>query len=326
MQDAFPYWDTLIKASVCGNFRYITQDELLLPTTSVPGVPSMPTNSNVLAMPSGSNRNNYITPSLTSMPPLQMPLMPPPPPPPPRQSLFTSREQNVNMRTTMLHPNMPTSFGWQSPRPQRPITDINQADNQTNLPNISTQIDTSQQLSPSILSQSFQRDSSSSAPIQNINQGTIPKSKQTPQYTKQSVSRPVNQSVDETRDRSESVGRQDSRVRPRNVNNRGRSRSVKPRDNSTTSAAKGQQKKQNDKQTRPVNQSVDETRDRSESVGRQDSRGRPRNVNNRGRSRSVKPRDNSTTSAAKGQQKKQNDKQTLSSSSTNEQINNQNKV
>ena len=153
------------------------------------------------------------------------------------------------MRTTMLHPNMPTSFGWQSPRPQRPVTDVNQADNQTNLPNTSTQIDTSQQLSPSILSQSFQRDSSSSAPIQNINQGTVPKSNRTPQYTKQSVSRPVSQSVDETRDRSESVGRQDSRGRPRNVNNRGRSRSVKPRDNSTTSAAKGQQKKQNDKQT-----------------------------------------------------------------------------
>ena len=78
VQDAFPYWDTLIKASVCGDFRYIAQDELLLPTTSVPGVPSMPTNSNVLVMPSGSNRNYYITPSLSSMPPLQMALMPPP--------------------------------------------------------------------------------------------------------------------------------------------------------------------------------------------------------------------------------------------------------
>ena len=55
VQDAFPYWDTLVKASVCGDFRYITQDELLLPTTSVPGVPgvpSMPTNSNVLVTPS----------------------------------------------------------------------------------------------------------------------------------------------------------------------------------------------------------------------------------------------------------------------------------
>ena len=68
---------------------------------------------------------------------------------------------------------------------------------------------------------------------------------------------------------------------------------------------------------------MDESRDRSESAGRHDSRGRHRNVNTRGRSRCVKPRDNSITNAAKGRQKKQNDKQTTSS--TNEQTDNQNK-
>ena len=162
VQNAFPYWDTLIKASVCGDFRYITQDELLLPTTSVPGVPCMPANPSVPVMASGSNRDNYIYPSQPRNPQFQMPLMPPPPPP---QSLFMSREQNVNMRTTILQPNMPTSYGWQSPRPPRSVRDVNLAENQTNLPNSSAQTDASKQLSPSILSQSFQRDYSSAAPL-----------------------------------------------------------------------------------------------------------------------------------------------------------------
>ena len=180
-----------------------------------------------------------------------MPLMPPPPPPPPQQSVFMSGEPSVNMRTTMLQPNMPTSFRWLSPRPPRPATNVNHADEQKNLPNDSSQPGASQQLSPSILSQSFQRNYSSSNSAQN-NPGQITISKQTQQNTKQHVSRPVSHSVDETRDRSESVGRQDSRGRPRNVNNRGRSRSVKPRDNSTTGvAAKAQQKIQKEQQNAP---------------------------------------------------------------------------
>ena len=78
LQDKFPHWDVLVKASVCGDFRYITQDELLLPETSVPGVQSMQTNSNVPFLPSESYRARNSTPGLSIMPPLQMPLMPHP--------------------------------------------------------------------------------------------------------------------------------------------------------------------------------------------------------------------------------------------------------
>lgn len=134
------------------------------------------------------------------------------------------------------------------PPQTRQVTDVNHVDEQTNLPNGANQPDASQQLSPSILSQSFQRNNFNSNQIQN-NPGQISKQKQTQQNTKQHVSRPVSHSADETRDRSESMGRHDSRGRPRNVNNRGRSRSVKPRDNNTSSAAKAQQNEQNDQQS-----------------------------------------------------------------------------
>ena len=87
---------------------------------------------------------------------------------------------------------------------------------------------------------------------------------------------------------------------------------------------KKKKKKKSSRRAPVVSHSDDGTRDRSESVGRHDSRGRPRNVNNRSRSRSVKPRDKSTTGAAKAQQNKQNDK--LNSSSCSEPISTQNKV
>ena len=253
VQDAFPHWDTFVKASVCGgDFRYITQDELLLPETTIPSIPSAQVNPNVPppSMPlqsSGVNCDNY--PGLAYLPQTHMSLMPPPLPPPPpslQQTLFMPRLQNVNMRSTILQPNMTTSLGWRSPRPPRPASSVNQPDTQMNLPNSATRPDDSQQMSPSILSQSFQKDYSNPAQAQN-NPGTITKPKQTLSFARQHASVSVSHSDDGTRDRSESVGRHDSRGRPRNVNNRSRSRSVKPRDKSTTGAAKAQQNKQKDK-------------------------------------------------------------------------------
>ena len=260
VQDAFPYWDTLIKASVCGEFRYITQDEQLLPATSLPGVPgiqSMPMNVNVPLAPSETDTTRNISHSTLRMPsPFQMPLMPPPPPPVPRQSLFMNG-QNVNMRTTIQQTNMPTSLGsWQSPRPQRPVVTVSYMEEQSNLPGDASQVDASQPSSPSILSQSFHSNSASSNPTQN-NPEQNSKQNQVPQNIKQHVSRPVSHSLDATRDRSESMGRHDSRGKPRNVNNRGRSRSVKPRDKKTTTTtgvARTQQNSQTNNQTSSVSE------------------------------------------------------------------------
>ena len=250
IQDAFPYWDTLIKASVSGEFRYITQYEQLLPATSLPGVPNMPINVNVPLMPSEIDTARNICHSVTSVPPKfpnQMPLMPPPPPPVPRQSLFMNG-QNVNMRTTTLQPNMPTSLGsWRPPRPQRPVVTVSYMEEQSNLPRAASQAEASQPSSPSIFSQSFHSNSASANPTQN-NQEHNSSQNQVPQNT----FRPVSHSLDTTRDRSESVGRHDSRGKPRNVNNRGRSRSVRPRDKNTTNttgAARTQQNSQNNQKT-----------------------------------------------------------------------------
>ena len=101
-------------------------------------------------------------------------------------------------------------------------------------------------MSPSLLSQLFSRKYSGSVPAQN-NPGQHPKQNKKSQASKQqSVSKSVSHNVGETRGRSESVDKQDSRGRPRNENNRGRRRSVKPRNgNGTTVAAPTQGKKQN---------------------------------------------------------------------------------
>ena len=115
VRDAFPYSNQLTKANVCGEFRYITQDELLkIPTSAQQCVPIMPSNSSVPFVSSGINKDCIIHPGLPGMPLFQIPLMPPqpPPPPPPLPNVFMHREQKVNIRTTMLQSNMSTSGGW----------------------------------------------------------------------------------------------------------------------------------------------------------------------------------------------------------------------